>query len=59
LPRFYYDSIFALDKKNRIMEYAITFQTPGTDWINIFIETIQAWWNKMTGPKKENYFLIN
>jgi hypothetical protein len=40
------------------MEYAITFQTPGTDWINIFIETIQAWWNKMTCPK-ENYFLIN
>jgi hypothetical protein len=40
------------------MEYAITFQTPGTDWINIFVETIQAWWNKMIGPK-ENYFLIN
>jgi hypothetical protein len=41
------------------MEYAITFHTPETDWINIFIETIQAWWNKMTGPKEENYFLIN
>ena len=41
------------------MEYALTLQTPGTDWINIFIETIQAWWNKMTCPKEENYFLIN
>jgi hypothetical protein len=41
------------------MEYAITFQTPGTDWINIFIETIRAWWNKMICPKEENYFLIN
>ncbi|MEJ0083893.1 MAG: hypothetical protein WDM78_23780 [Puia sp.] len=41
------------------MEYALTYQTPGTDWINIFIETIIAWWNKMTSPKEENYFLIN
>jgi len=41
------------------MEYAFTFQTPATDWLNIFIETISALWNKMTGPKKENYYLIN
>jgi hypothetical protein len=41
------------------MEYVITYQTPGTDWINIIFEIIRAWWNKMTCPKEENYFLIN
>jgi len=41
------------------MEYAITYQTPGTDWIDIFIEAIRVWWNKITCPKEENYFLIN
>ncbi len=41
------------------MEYALTFQTPGTDWIDIFIESIRAWWHTVTCPKEENYFLIN
>jgi hypothetical protein len=41
------------------MEYALTLQTPRTDWINIFIEGIRSWWTKITCPKKENYFLIN
>jgi hypothetical protein len=41
------------------MEYVITYQTPGTDWINIIIETLQTWWKKITRPKEENYFLIH
>jgi hypothetical protein len=41
------------------MEYTLTFQAHNTDWINNFFEAIQTWWNKITCPKEENYFLIN
>jgi len=41
------------------MEYVATYDAPPTDWINIIIENLRTWWNRINCPKEENYFLIN